>query len=159
MNSILAIASVSRGFGFVVLDRGGRATDWGVKDMRRGDDASLLARAMEVIDAHCPDLLVIEDWSDFHPQAKRRSDLLQQLYRYAHRRKIPVLRFRRSQVRQCLGKFGVTNNRDLVRAVADFIPDLRPLMPRPRKPWQSEPYAMGIFRAASLAMSYAASHK
>ncbi len=154
LNSILAVVPVSRGFGFVVLDSAQRAIDWGVKDVRHNTHAGSVLKAREIMDAHRPEILALEDWNDNYARRSGPTKaVLRSLGRIASSRSIGVELFTRLQVRSTLANFNATTNHDIAIAVAELVPDLRPLLPRPRKPWQSEQYVMAIFRAGALAIS------
>lgn len=155
MNSLLAIAPASRGFGFVVLDATRRAIDWGIKEVRSNKNAVCIAKAMEIIDSHRPTILTIEDWSSGYTRRNTRiRTLLRTLERVATKRHITVERLGLHHVRNAFAPFHAETNEEIASAVACLIPDLRPILPRPRNPWESQLYGMPIFKAGSLAISY-----
>lgn len=154
MNSVLAIAPVTRGFGFVVLDSARRPIDWGVKDVRRNGNGGFMSKAMEIMDAHQPTVLAIEDWCDRGARRKLRTrTFLRRLGHATTARGIVVERFSRIQIRDAFASYNVKTVHDVAIAVARIIPEFRPLLPRPRRPWQSEPYRQSIFQAAALAVA------
>ena len=154
MNSVLGIAPVSRGFGFVVLDTSRHAIDWGIKDVRKDKNATSVAKAIDIVGVHRPTIMALEDWDDQKNRRQRRTKiLLRDFGQAAATRGIVVVRFGKDQIRETFAEHKVETNRDIALAVAHLLPELRPLLPPPRKPWQSESYVIAIFHAAALAIS------
>lgn len=106
---VLAIAPVSRGFGFAVFETIRIPIDWDVKEVRTDKNAASLARAIALIEGYGPAVLVLEDWSD--PSCKRTfrvKSLLRLIAAEAETRGVRVMRYPKSEVKRVFKTFGAS---------------------------------------------------
>ena len=135
MNSVLAIAPVSRGFGFVVLDSSQHAIDWGIKEVRENKNAISIAKTIDIFGAHRPAILAIEDWRDPKSRRQRRTKiLLRDLSQAAAVHGIIVARFDKDQIREVFAEYKVETNGDIATAVAHFLRNCVLSSRRPQSP-------------------------
>jgi len=107
------------------------------------------------MDYYSPDLVVVEEWTG---QGSRRclriGNLIQAIRTMAARRHIPTRYISRDKVRQGFGAWHSQTKYQIAIAIAKQLPELRPRLPRFRKPWMTEDERMAIFDAASFALTY-----
>jgi hypothetical protein len=154
---ILAIAPVTRGFGFAVLEGRDTLVNWGVKTVQgKGNkNAKSLAKVEELIARYRPGVLVMEDASAKgslrHPRIQR---LVPQIVNVAATQKIDVTLFSREQMLKLLAPGGHGTKHDLAKFVAGQFPEqLGSKLPPKRKAWMREHYQMGIFDAVALVLA------
>jgi Holliday junction resolvasome RuvABC endonuclease subunit len=152
---ILAIYLTTRGFGFVVFEGRQRTIDWGVKDARGDKNRKVLVKIEELMSWYKPDMLVLEN---AHGTKSRRAERIRQLQlqivELAKTRKIPLRQFTRSDVRAAFASRNASTKYEIAGAVSRELPDLAPWLPPPKKIWMSEDRWLGMFDAASLALTY-----
>jgi hypothetical protein len=146
--SIVGIDPTHRGLAFVFFEQG-RVRDWGT----RGADRAELASLDRLLDACAADILVLED-----PQAPgcrrkpRVRKLLRALARRAAARGRAVIKVSRADVRRDWQTRGTSSKDGVAAAIAERLPELRMLLPPPRKVYQSEDSRIKIFDAVSLVL-------
>jgi hypothetical protein len=152
---VLALAPVSRGIGYVVLETIRVPIDWGATEVRQKKNAGCLARAIGLIERYRPAVLILENCL-LHGsrRSERVKGLLAHIAEAAEARGVPVMRYSRSDIGRVFATFGVRKKDDIAAGVAALIPELAPRLPRPRKIWESEHYGMALFEAAALAITH-----
>ena len=139
----LGIAPTSRGFGYAVLEDGELLVDYGLTHQRPPDEERLLLRARVLIRRHRPDVLMLRD-----PKGSRLGErslkLLERLAVLGDVEGLEVFRPTVEDQRRHFAGEGATKH-DRARAVAERLPDLRPRLPRKRKPWEKEDEWMAVF--------------
>ena len=152
---ILATYLTTRGFGFVVFEGRRRTIDWGVKDVRGDKNRKIITKIEELMSWYRPEVLVLEN---AHGAGSRRAERIRQLYlqviELAKTRKIPVRQFTRSDIKVAFASRNASTKYEIAQAVSRELPDLAPWLPPPRKIWMSEDPRLGIFDAASLALTF-----
>jgi len=155
---ILAIAPVTRGFGFAVLEGQDTLVNWGVKVIQgKGNkNAKSLAKLEELITHYQPGMLVLEDDSAKsslrHPRIRR---LVLQIIKMAATRKANVTLLTREQMIKVLVPDGKGTKHDLAKIVANQFPEqLGPKLPPKRTAAMREHYQMGIFDAVALGATF-----
>jgi len=151
---VLAIAPVTRGFGFAVLEGQDTLVNWGVKVVngKGNKNAKILPKVEELIAHYQPGLLVMEDASAKgslrHPRIQR---LVQQISKMAIIQKVNVTLFSREQVKKILFSDGQWTKHGLAEIVAKQFPEqLGSKLPPKRTAAMREHYQMGIFDAVAL---------
>ena len=152
---LLAIYPTTRGFGFVVFEGRDRTIDWGVKDVRRDKNRKVLAKIEELVAWYRPDVLVLEN---AHGPTSRRAERIRQLnvlvVEFAKSRRIPVRQYTRSDIKAAFANREASTKYEIAQAVSHELPDLAPWLPPPKKIWMSEDRWLGMFDAASLALTF-----
>ena len=152
---ILAIYTTTRGFGFVVFEGRHRTIDWGVKDARGDKNRKVLAKIEELMSWYRPAMLVLEH---AHGTGSRRAERIRQLHlqivELAKTRKIPIRQFSRSDIKAAFASRSASTKYEIAQAVSRELPDLAPWLPPPKKIWMSEDRWLGMFDAASLALTF-----
>ena len=154
---ILAIAPVTRGFGFAVLEGQDTLVNWGVKVVsgKGNKNAKILPKAEELIARYQPGMLVLEDASAKgslrHPRIQR---LVLQIIKAAAKQNVNVTLFSRDQVTKILFPDGQWTKHGLAEIVARQFPEqLGSKLPPKRTAAMREHYQMGIFDAVALALA------
>jgi hypothetical protein len=153
---VLALYPTTRGIGFVVATAPLSPIDWGTKDAE-GDNknAQCLEKAAALIEAHQPDVLLLEDPTA--PGSLRRPRILRlskALAALANTQALDVYPFTYAAVRECFGEFGVRSRYDIAMAIAKSVPAFEEFLPPPRRAWETEHARMSVFNAAALVMTF-----
>jgi hypothetical protein len=152
---LLAIYPTTRGFGFVVFEGRRRTIDWGVKDARGDKNRRLLVKIEELVSWYRPEMIVLEN---AHGPTSRRAERIRHLHslivEFATNRKISVRQFSRSDIKLVFTNRDASSRYEIARAVSRELPDLAPWLPPPKKIWMSEDRWLGMFDAASLALTF-----
>jgi Holliday junction resolvasome RuvABC endonuclease subunit len=151
---ILAVAPFSRGFGFAVFEGPRNLIDWGVKEIRSDKNNISLKKIESMIDFYWPDILIIEDPRGENRRRTRVRILLDSINKLGKEKKVTMRSFTRPMVRQAFETIGAATKFQISQVIADEWPELKPYLPRFRKPWMSEDCRMSIFDAISLAITY-----
>jgi Holliday junction resolvasome RuvABC endonuclease subunit len=155
---MLAIAPVSRGFGLVVMDSIGTPLDWRVKEIHerpKRKNARCVFEVDRLIEEHRPQVLVLEDHrAPGSKKRKRVSELLDALTELAIDSGVGVAKYGPRHVRLSLGLAPSANKDKVAAEVAKRLPALKKRVPKLRRLWDSERYAMSVFVAASLALTH-----
>jgi hypothetical protein len=154
---VLAIAPVTRGFGFALLEGQDTLVNWGVKVVngKGNKNAKILPKVEELIAHYQPGALVLEDASAKgslrHPRIQR---LVPQIIKMAANQKVNIKLFSREQVTKILFPDGHWTKHGLAQIVANQFPEqLGSKLPPKRTAAKREHYQMGIFDAAALALA------
>ena len=147
---VVSIELTAHGFAFAVLEGPERLIDWGGRQVQR-DVSVFLEKLKRVIERYRPDALVLEE-----PAGSRRGTRGREWLAWAEelgserrlglhavsseefRRRVPLLRKSRHAV---------------ATAIAGQFPQLRPALPKKRKPWQAEPARIAVFVAIARALA------
>jgi len=152
---LLAIYPTTRGFGFVVFEGPERTIDWGVKDVQGDKNRKLVSKIEELISWYRPEMLVLEN---AHGTTSRRAKRIRQLHKLvvelAKNRKIRVQQFSRSDIKATFKNRSASSRYEIAQAVSQELLDLAPWLPPPKKLWMSENRWLGMFDAASLALTF-----
>jgi len=153
---VLAIYPTSRGFGFVVATQPLSPVDWGTKEVHgRNKNARSMERAAALIEAHHPDVLVLEDPTGPNSRHHQRIwRLAKALSALANTQAMEVYPFTYAAVKECFGEFGVRTRYDIAMAIAKSVPAFEQFLPPPRRAWEREHARMSVFSAAALVMTY-----
>ena len=147
---VLALDPTSTGFAYVVLEVPERLPDWGVAT---GDETASAKRLENLITRYSPSVLVTEDPSAAR-RGKRALELLETVQTIALLRNIWTVRVPKWKVRELFPD--AHSKQDIAVSLAERFPELRPRLPRKRKPWTSEDPRMRIFDALALLMVHLA---
>lgn len=149
-NRVVAIDPTTRGFAFAVLEGSDDLVDWGLVEVLVRTDAFVLARVEHILDRFLPDVLAVEDGRGTRRRA-RAQRLIRGIEAIAARRKLPIVRVSRAQVRALLAP--ATTKQEIAEALAARFPELSARLPRKRKAWMPEDERMSIFDALSFAVA------
>lgn len=149
---VLAVNPVSRGFGFVVLEGANRLIDWGTRSARKNKKQECLRKFSKLSDGYQPDVLVLENCAARGARrCARVCQLIDAMAAFATERKIRVRRFSRKQVQAAFD--GAQSKHAIATIIAERFPELAPILPPPRRFFESEAHAMAFFDAAALAVT------
>lgn len=151
---IVALFPNTHGFGYVVFEGPLRLIDWGVKRIPSKDHRENLRKVDAFLDWFEPDAVILENVAgEGSWKGKRVAALIRAIGRRASRRHICVEAYSRSLVRQAFSLVCAKTKSEIAEVVANDYEQLRPLLPRKRKLWMAEDPRMGVFDAASLALT------
>jgi hypothetical protein len=146
----LAIDVTAKGFGYVLLEGRESLVDWGLAQVMPGNATRLRARVRKLLRRFEPELLVLEE-PEGSRRARRARRLIKALSELAEKEDVAWCMVSRPQVEEAFGD--PANKHEIARAVAELFPELEHRMPRKRTAWMSEDERMGIFDAASFALT------
>lgn len=153
---VLALYPSARGLAFVIFEGPLSPIDWGVKAVRGRHDriTVLFEMAKSLIERYQPEIVVLQG----HRKGNRRADharrLEQMILTCAAGQNAEAHRYTREDVRNCFRQSGAITRYEIAHAIAAHIPALSHRLPPMKKLWQSEDGRMGLFDAASLALTY-----
>lgn len=151
----LAIDPTSRGFGYALFEGPQVPLDWGTTEIRSEQNEQSLERAKKLIAYYRPEVLVLEDCSNEQGRRCRRiMTLLDQIEEYSRLKKVPVVRYPSSKIKEVFSFFDIRNKHEVARKICEWLPEFARYLPPERKPWMSEDRRMGIFDAVALVLTY-----
>ena len=151
--SIVGIDPTPRGIAFVFVERG-LLMDWGTleDDPEDGVQLALLDR---ILDGCAADVLVLEDPdADASKRKPRIVHLLRVFAKHARARGLEVVKVARRAVHDKWAERGLTRKEAVAAEIAEFLPELGPLVPPKRKKWANEADRVNIFDATSLVLHH-----
>lgn len=157
--SVLAIYPFHRGLAYTLFETPLSPLDWGVKrirgERRKQKNAYLFEAAQRLIDLHQPELLVLENSSDRMGRRSRRSHRLQMLIvGCAEARAIEIRVLSKSDIRECFRHLGAVSRYEIAQVIGTRVHAFQRHVPTVRRLWMPEDERIGLFGAASLAMTY-----
>ena len=158
---MLAIDPAHWGLGFVVFESSGLLVEWGTREaFSSGRNDRCVAAVRKLTAEYRPTIIALEDWTapSSHRRARVRR-LLALLRADALRRGARVVVIAPAEVRRRHGFDARATKHRIASALATRFPEIAPLLPPPRKPWQNEHPRMSIFSALALAVAAVESGK
>ena len=153
---ILAVAPLSRGLGYAVMEGPTRLVACGNKAILSDKNAGSLAWVEKFIQFYQPDVLVLPDVNAADTRRAARIKTLQRkIVAVAKKHDLKVRLISVTQVRkQLLGDARGTKQAVAQMLAKRFPAELASRLPPKRRAWMSEDPRMDIFDAASLAVAY-----
>lgn len=149
---VMAIFPNTRGFGYAVFE-GLLPIDWGVSDVQGiNRNQVCIRRIAGLLGKYNPDVLLLRDPAE--TRGRRLATLIEAIAALPRHPGAACLAISRVHVREAFGHIGRPTRQTIAHAIADRIPFLEPLVPPPRKIWNSENRRMALFDAVSLALTY-----
>jgi len=152
---VLAIDPSPRGFGFAVFEQPFDLIESGFRHVREEKNIGVISQVEQILRRSRPQTLVLEDIDA--PASRRQPrvrQLLESLAGLARSQGIAVRRVPRSAV---LARFapegGKTTKQAVAEKLAEHFPELKDLLPPPRKIWQAERDKLAIFDAVAFAVT------
>ena len=153
---ILAIAPLSRGLGYAVMEGPDKLVACGNKAILRDKNAKALAWVNRFIQFYQPDVLVLPNVTAADTRrATRIKTLHRKIVAWAGKQPLKVRLVSVTQVRmQLVGESRATKFA-VARTLAEKFPtELGTRLPPKRRPWMSEDPRMDIFDAVGLAVAF-----
>jgi hypothetical protein len=150
--SIVAVHSAGNNLTYVFFEDG-QLIDW--QTIEKNGEGDLLAILDRVLDGCAADILVLEDADA--TGCKRKPEmrvLLKRMATHARGRGFLVRLVSASDVALAWRSKGQRNKQSVAAALAEHFPELRHLVPPPRKNFMSEDARVHIFTAAALVLHY-----
>jgi len=153
---ILAIAPLSRGFGYAVMEGPDKLVAWGNKAILRDKNARSLSWVNRFIQLYRPDVLVLPNVQATDTRrAARIKTLHRKIAAMAGKQQLPVRLISVTQVRtQLLGDSKGTKFAVAQTLAAKYPVELGLRLPPKRRPWMSEDPRMDIFDAVGMAVAF-----
>lgn len=146
----LAIDPTGKGFAYVLLEGRELLLDWGLAQAKHSRVNGICRRVTRLIERTRPDLLVVEE-----PQGSRRGSRAQGVIRtiaaLGDRENVAWCMVTRAQIRRAFGR--PESKYEIARAIVELFPELSHRLPPKRRAWMSEDERMGLFDAASFALT------
>jgi len=153
---ILAIAPLSRGLGYAVMEGPDKLVACGNKAILRDKNAKALAWVNRFIQFYQPDVLVLPNVTAADTRrATRIKTLHRKIVAWADKKKVKVRLVSVTQVRTHLLGEPMGTKFAVARTLAEKFPtELGTRLPPKRRPWMSEDPRMDIFDAVGLAVAF-----
>jgi hypothetical protein len=153
---ILAIAPLSRGLGYAVMEGPDQLVACGNKAVLRNKNAGALAWVKKFVQFYQPDVLVLPDvQAKDTRRAKRIKTLHKQMVAWAGKRELKVRLVSNTQVRIQLLQEAKATKQAVAEVLAKHFPvELASRLPPKRRPWMSEDPRMDIFDAVGYAAGF-----
>jgi hypothetical protein len=156
-NRLIALEVRPQKFGFVIFEGPTRLLDWGVRECGRpGRDLARTAgnKISPLFDLYMPETIVIRRRHRPTSRTERKLVIvLSTICAEAKRRSINVRFLSIQAVRRFFTPHGSATKQEIASVLAEWFEDLRWMLPRERKPWQSEDRNMAVFDAAATGMA------
>jgi len=153
---ILAIAPLSRGLGYAVMEGPEKLVASGNKAILRDKNAKAMAWVNRFIQLYQPDVLVLPNVTAADTRrAARIKTLHRKIIAWAGKKQVKVRLVSVTQVRtRILGTTKATKFAVAQMLAEKFPVELGTRLPPKRRPWMSEDPRMDIFDAVGLAMAF-----
>jgi hypothetical protein len=153
---ILAVAPLSRGLGYAVMEGPTRLVACGNKAILRDKNAGSLAWVNRFIKFYQPDVLVLPDVTAADTRrAARIKTLHRKIVAWAGKQQLKVRLISVTQVRGKLLGDAKGTKFAVAQTLAEKFPvELASRLPPKRRPWMSEDPRMDIFDAVGLAAAF-----
>jgi len=153
---ILAIAPLSRGLGYAVMEGPDKLVICGNKAILCDKNSGALAWVNRFIQFYQPDVLVLPNVTAADTRRAARIKMLhRQIVAWAGKKKVKVRLVSVTQVRtQLLGDSKGTKFAVAQMLAAKYSTELGLRLPPKRRPWMSEDPRMDIFDAVGLAVAF-----
>lgn len=151
----LAVCATTRGLAFVLFEGGANPVDWGRAQFHGpSKNHRCIERFIGLIERYRPDVVILQDPADLIQRRSHRAGQLARAFAaHAEGHGIPFVTRSRKHVLEAFAHLNPRTKQRIAQAIIEIIPAFGQHMPRPRAPWMSEDYRMGLFDAAALAMS------
>jgi len=152
----LAIEIRSQRFAFAVL-HGSKLLDSGIRNLPRGISGMKrgISRLMFLLQLYAPSVVVARRTRQVRGEpAERAARVFRRIRQELTRRSIPFIPLDRNDIRKVFGALGCRTKHEIAAAVAERFQELKPRVPRPRKPWDPERKRSAIFDAIATAIAF-----
>ena len=151
----LAVHPITRGFGWVVFEGPFSPYDWGLAVARHDKQIVCLRKIEAMLERFRPDTLVLEAFErNTSARRPRITKLCRAIVSLAADRSVDVAIYRRGDIRACFANVGAGTRQEIAEAVVRHTDAFRQLLPKKRRPWESEDRHMAIFSAAALVLTH-----
>lgn len=152
--TVLAVTVDKHGLGYAIFEDPDTPIDWGTKQPKQ-NKRSLSERSVEALIAfYEPDVLVLQR-SDESKSRKRAHELIAALASLGNLKGIEVVQYHWEEVQDTFDILGgVRKNFAIAKKIAEWRPELKARQPSYRRPWETKAFAMGMFEAFALAITY-----
>ena len=153
---VMGVIPNSRGLAYTLFEDPLAPVDWGVAELRgKNRNRRCVGRVAHLLSRYQPDILVLQDMSvDGAHRVRRICRLNRAVALLAETHDVSVVAYSREQIRACFAVEGVATKQRISEAIAKRISLFEPLLPPPRKLWNSEHPRMGLFDAAALVLAF-----
>jgi hypothetical protein len=153
---VLAIYPYRQGVTYTLFEAPLSPVDWSIKKV--GDherNSRSLAIVRRLIEAHHPDVLVLEEYAGSSRKRGDRVMRLNELIRnYALGQAVETHAFARADIAEAFSPAGAKTRHEIARVIAAQIEAFAHRLPPVRKAWMDQDIRMTLFNAASLAWTY-----
>lgn len=149
---VVAIFPNTRGFGYAAFEDS-LPIDWGVSDVQGANrNQTCIRRVAALLAKYNLDVLLLRDPAETRGQ--RVSALIEAIAALPRHQGVGCFMISRIEVRKAFKHIERPTRQRIAHVIAQRVPFLEPLVPPPRKIWNSEDRRMGLFDAIALALTY-----
>ncbi len=132
--------------------------DWGTREIKRDATGAASGQAArELLERYRPDVLVLENPTDHRGASRtlRVARIHKAVSRFAREATgTEVVSISRKDVRAAFAQFGALTKHDIAKVIAKNLDAFATRMPKERRAWRPEDRRMGMFDAASRALTF-----
>ncbi|MEM1141419.1 MAG: hypothetical protein AAGI88_02445 [Pseudomonadota bacterium] len=152
--TVLAVTVDKHGIGYAIFEDPDTPIDWGTKQPRL-NRRSLTERSVEaLISFYEPDVLVLQQVEQIKSR-KRANELIATLASLGNLKGIAVVHYDWEEVEDTFDILGgVRKKFAIAKKISEWRPELKARQPKYRQPWDTKAFAMGMFEAFALAITY-----
>ena len=152
--SVLAVTVDKHGIGYAVFADPDTPVDWGTKRPRWQRNIATQRSIEALITFYEPDVLVLRSIAP-EENRERALSLVQAIAGLAALKGVSVAEYRWTQVQDVFEALaGVRKSYAIAKKIVEWRPELKARQPQYRKPWETKAFAMGMFEAFALAITY-----
>lgn len=156
-SNVLAIAPVSKGFGFVFMRDRHTLLDWGTRSVKKGDkNKKAIVKVEKLIKKFEPDLVVLPDALRKGSRRQERiCKLVKRLVFFIKRRGVAVRLISKEQLQRHFFHGERGTKHEMATSIANRFPEqLGDFLPPERQQWMTENHFTQLFDAAAIALAY-----
>lgn len=156
---LLAIDPNSRGFGFVLFENT-NLIDWGLANVpAQNRNAQCIRRLARMLQKYGPDRLIVEDLNAKGVKRRERIHrLVDEVSAEAQRIGVPTTRIKWPRAAQYFSDSRQITKLEVAQGIAELFPELKRLLPRKRRCWDSQDPRLSIFNSAALTIAFICMH-
>ena len=152
--TVLAVTVDKFGIGYAVFADPDTPVDWGTKTPRLHRHTTAQRSVETLISFYEPDIVVLRDTPPTKGR-KRAAKLNEAIASLASLNAIKVVQYDWTEVQDTFDILGgVRKSYAIAKKIAEWRPELKARQPRYRRPWEVKAFAMGMFEAFALAITY-----
>lgn len=151
----LSIYPNSYGFGYSVVEGTAELIDYGVVKISPIANNKCLKRFEGFLDFYEPTVVVLRDYpKNASLRSKRIGQLIKKMIEKTQKKKLNVFGYTRENIKNVFEQFKSSTKHEICKTLVSWYPELKKRMPKERKVWESEPYAMSYFDALALFITH-----
>jgi len=114
-----------------------------------------LNKSRQLLQYFCPDVVILEDYTcRLSRKHKRVIRLIDDIVLQAKELDLNVSQYKREQIQDVFRQFGASTKNDIAQTIANWLPEYKKILPKPRNFYNPESSMQDEFDAISLAYTH-----